>query len=190
MSGGPPRAESIHSGGMFQQPENYPYMSNRAGAILTVVAASAWRGRFDAVASCMRSSDQIYSSSGGARIAHDTKEENESELPGLPQRECSDKHCNPRGQLMSDPARNEPPFSGGSPLALDIYDVEVLRRAAIKAGWSAEYRQLGAGPLTVRSVAIQCAGVLMVAQRADRSMEVVGKPVRVNDSETLGLGNY
>lgn len=77
---------------------------------------------------------------------------------------------------MSGPSRNEPGESGGSTTFRDIYDVEILRKAALAAGWSAEYRQLGAGPLTVRSVAIQCADMLVVAQEVDRALEVVGKP--------------
>ena len=72
--------------------------------------------------------------------------------------------------------RNEPSGSGGSPLVLEIHDVEILRKAAIAAGWSAEYRQLGAGPLTVRTVVVQCAGISIVSQNADRALEVVGEP--------------
>ena len=77
---------------------------------------------------------------------------------------------------MSGPARNEPSGPDGSPLIPEIHDVEILRKAALAAGWSAEYRQLEAGPLTVRSVAVQCAGVSIVSQDADRALEVVGEP--------------
>jgi AraC-like DNA-binding protein len=77
---------------------------------------------------------------------------------------------------MTDPVRTGSGNPDGRPLVLEFHDVEILRRAAQEAGWSAEYRQLGAGPLTVRSTVVQCAGISMVSQRADRSMEFVGQP--------------
>ena len=76
---------------------------------------------------------------------------------------------------------NGPPWSdlaapGGMSLVQESHDVEVLRKAALAAGWSAEYRQLGSGPLMVRNVVARCADMLVVSQQADRSLEVVGMP--------------